>query len=98
MLKYRRASGSTASWQKRTCSAGLSEMAPYSPHARRLQRVRSAMRCSGIYAAGSIASQSITVTGFHWLVSEAWNSFLIFGLRVPSSSGKRLSGWSRMLL
>jgi hypothetical protein len=41
-------SGSWRSRQKRSSSAGLSEIAPYSPHVRRLQYICAARRCSAL--------------------------------------------------
>ncbi len=46
IVKKNRRSGWRFSRQNRRSSAGLSEMAPYSPHVRRLQYRRAAMICS----------------------------------------------------
>ena len=48
MVKKNCRSGSRRSRQKRSSSAGLSEMAPYSPHVRRLQYICAASRCSAL--------------------------------------------------
>ena len=87
MVKKKRSSGCRFSRQKRSRSAGLSEMAPYSPQVRRLQYIRAARICSAVYRSGRSSSHGMSVCGSHSRVFDRCHSSHTSGITGLSGSG-----------
>ncbi len=87
MVKKKRRSGWRFSRQKRSRRAGLSEMAPYSPHVLRLQWRRAARICSSVYRSGRSSAHGMSVCGSHSRVLARCQSSQTSGMAGVSSSG-----------